>query len=131
MHDGTKHKTNFEEAKLLSKRVISCERLSRMAEEAFVIGYLHLDNLCSDNVIFVKCGQIQKIGWESKPNQEILCILQILKLQQMTISWFQINGHITNAYLKSICAKTMAKTVLLSFLSKYSQYLLIQTQDDF
>ena len=41
----------LQEYKLLSKCVISCELLPRRAEEAFVIGCLHLANFCSCNVI--------------------------------------------------------------------------------
>ena len=54
----------FQEAKHLSKCVMSCEL------KAFVIGCLHLDNLCSGNVILVQYEQIQEIGWESRPNRE-------------------------------------------------------------
>ena len=62
----------FQEAELLSKCVMSCELLSRMAEEAFVIDSLHLANLYAGNVILVHCDQIKKTGWESRSNREKL-----------------------------------------------------------
>ena len=67
----------FQEYKLLSMCVISCELLPRMAKEAFVIGCMHLGNLCSGNVIMIHCDQIQEIGWERKPHRGNLCLLQI------------------------------------------------------
>ena len=67
----------FQEYKILSKCVISCELLPRMAKEAYVIGCMHLGNLCSGNVILVHCDQIQEIGWESNPHREYLYLLQI------------------------------------------------------
>ena len=70
-----------------------------MAEEAFVIGCQHLANLCSGIVILVQCDPMQKIGWKSNPNRENVYALQKLKLQERTISSFQITGHTTKAYL--------------------------------
>ena len=65
----------FWEAKLLSQCVRSCELLPGMAKETFVMGCLHLAYLCSGNVILAQCGQIQKIGLESRPNRGNLNIL--------------------------------------------------------
>ena len=69
--------TIFQEYNLLSKCVISCELLPKMAKEAFVISCMHLGNLCSGNVILVHSDQIQQIGWERKPHRENLYLLQI------------------------------------------------------
>ena len=83
----------FQEPKLLSKCVISCELLPRMAEEPFVIGRLHLADLCSGNVILAQRDPVRKIGCESNTNRENFYVPQKSKLQQRTNSLFQITGH--------------------------------------
>ena len=80
-----------------------------MAEEAFVIGFLHLANLCSANVILAQCDPIQKILWESNPNRENMYVLQKLQLQQTTIARFQITGHITKLQPLSYTFKNNSK----------------------
>ena len=65
----------FQDAKLLFKCVISCELFQQMAKEAFVVSCMHLANICSGNVILVKCDQIQKIGWESMLQTENVYVL--------------------------------------------------------
>ena len=64
-----------------------------------IVHCLHLAILCSGNAVLVQCDQIKKIGRESKPNRENVCVFQKLELQQMAITWFQLPGHNTKAYL--------------------------------
>ena len=55
-----------------------CDELY-MTEENFVIGCLHLANLCSGYVILVQFDQIQEIGGKASITEKILCALQKVK----------------------------------------------------
>ena len=76
-----------------------------------------------------QCGQIQKIGWESKPNRKNLYILQ--KQQLHSLDSIVVFNQLP--CIKSICFKVIyaKKEILFSFILECSQVISIQNQGDF